>query len=74
MLSVTHGFVTKEGSMGITTYIKKQDWFRALLLHLVEDDGTLKSFLLEYDVRGYEKEVKEAFREIKQKSKIKWGV
>lgn len=59
--------------MGITTYIKKQDWFRALLLHLVEDDGTLKSFLLEYDVRGYEKEVKEAFREIKQKSKIKWG-
>jgi len=58
--------------MNIDFYIRKQDWFRALLLHLVKG-GSLKSFLLEYDVKGYEKEVREIFREIKQKSKIKWG-
>lgn len=56
----------------IEFYIGKQDWFRALLLHLVEDGGSLKSFMLQYDVKGCEKEVKETFHEIKRKSRIKW--
>lgn len=54
----------------INFYVKKHDWFRALLLHLV-GGSSLKSFMLEHDVKGYEIEVKEALREIRRKSRIK---
>jgi len=57
----------------IDTFVKKKDWFKALLLHKCAR-GTLKSFINEYGSEGYIADIRKAHREIMIQSTIPMNV
>jgi hypothetical protein len=57
----------------IHVFVKKKDWFKALLLHKCLD-GTLKSFITEYGSEGYIADIRRAHKEIMERSTLPMNV
>ncbi|MDD5649981.1 MAG: hypothetical protein PHF86_06105 [Candidatus Nanoarchaeia archaeon] len=57
-------------SPSLRILIKQGDWFKALLMYLAAGFGNFKSFMNKYDVKGYEKEIKQVYKEIRRQSTI----